>query len=462
MAEIVDVKARKKRDKSDRATVDGVLDKRTRVVLGRLTNESKELNSKPAFITSLHGVVSTGKEANVYHGIYAHHAAPAAAPDNAEEMQVKEEDRAVKIFKTRILSFKDRERYIEGERRFEKAGSRHGYKMVKLWAQKEFRNLQRLHRAGIPCPAPLVQKNHVIVMGFLGEDGLAYPRLAQAELDDDDRDAQWTRIFVTAIAYMRRMFRMCRLVHGDLSEYNMLYDRKAGTLYFIDVSQSVEQDHPNAFAFLRNDIKNIAVFFERQGADVLPDKMLYTFITGEDGSVELDAMREDINKLYKDRPQTSKEELDVENKIFRSQHMPKSLKELLEDTTMDPNDPLIRHLIGGVQSVDLDDNDSDDDIDEDEEIPNGGAALNGALNGRAEGSDDGSGSIGDSDSDADVDEDPFAPKPPRGHRFEDKDAKAQRKKETKEAQREKRETKMPKKVKKKLVAATSSKHRNRK
>lgn len=51
---------------------------------------------------------------------------------------------AIKIYKTSILVFKDRERYINGDYRF-----RHGFnksnprKMVAMWADKERRNLVR-------------------------------------------------------------------------------------------------------------------------------------------------------------------------------------------------------------------------------------------------------------------------------------------------------------------------------
>ena len=51
---------------------------------------------------------------------------------------------AIKIYKTSILIFKDRERYVAGDFRF-----RHGYnksnprKMVAMWAEKERRNLGR-------------------------------------------------------------------------------------------------------------------------------------------------------------------------------------------------------------------------------------------------------------------------------------------------------------------------------
>lgn len=80
------------------------------------------------------------------------------------------EHRAIKVYKTSVLTFKDRDRYVTGEYRF-----RHGYsksnprKMVKVWAEKEMRNLRRLQQAGIPSPQALVLRMHVLVMEFLGD-----------------------------------------------------------------------------------------------------------------------------------------------------------------------------------------------------------------------------------------------------------------------------------------------------
>ena len=52
---------------------------------------------------------------------------------------------AVKIFKTSILIFKDRERYVNGEFRFRKGHCKgNPRKKVKLWAEKEVRNLKRI------------------------------------------------------------------------------------------------------------------------------------------------------------------------------------------------------------------------------------------------------------------------------------------------------------------------------
>lgn len=61
-------------------------------------------------------------------------------------------------------------RYVSGDYRF-----RNGYcksnprKMVKMWAEKEMRNLMRLRAAGINSPAPLQLRMHVLVMEFIGE-----------------------------------------------------------------------------------------------------------------------------------------------------------------------------------------------------------------------------------------------------------------------------------------------------
>jgi len=76
---------------------------------------------------------------------------------------------AIKIYKTSILVFKDRDRYVTGDFRFSRGYSKHNpRKMVKMWAEKEMRNLKRLFTAGIKCPEPLYLKMHVLVMGFLG------------------------------------------------------------------------------------------------------------------------------------------------------------------------------------------------------------------------------------------------------------------------------------------------------
>lgn len=104
-------------------------------------------------------------------------------------------------------------------------------KMVTMWAEKEMRNLMRLKSSGILTATPRQLRQHVLVMDFIGEGGVAAPRLKDAGLPLQRLREAYTEIVVT----VRNLYQKCRLVHADLSEYNILYHR--GELYIIDVSQ---------------------------------------------------------------------------------------------------------------------------------------------------------------------------------------------------------------------------------
>ncbi|KAJ3002474.1 UNVERIFIED_CONTAM: protein kinase rio1, partial [Siphonaria sp. JEL0065] len=132
--------------------------------------------------------------------------------------------------------------------------------MVKMWAEKEMRNLKRLVVAGIPCPEPLLLRMHVLVMGFLGDkNGWASPRLKDAVINDS---MIYKNLYIHLLKMVWKMYHKCKLVHADLSEYNLLYHNK--TLFLIDVSQSVEHDHPHALEFLRKDLQNICDYFQKR------------------------------------------------------------------------------------------------------------------------------------------------------------------------------------------------------
>lgn len=106
------------------------MDPRTLIVLHKMVKCQK--------LDQVYGCLSTGKEANVY---------LAEGHMNLDTMELTEQKRefAIKVFKTSILIFKDRERYVSGEFRFRKGHCKSNpRKMVKLWAEKEVRNLKRL------------------------------------------------------------------------------------------------------------------------------------------------------------------------------------------------------------------------------------------------------------------------------------------------------------------------------
>lgn len=281
------IKSEKKSEKrlnyygrDDRATSEQVLDPRTRMILFKLLNSN--------YLLEINGCLSTGKEANVYY---------AKGENNLEY--------AVKIFKTSILVFKDRDRYVTGEHRF-----RHGYcksnprKMVRTWAEKEMRNLKRLATAGIPCPIPRLLKQHVLIMDFLGQDGWCAPRLKEVTLTLDES----IKCYHTIITDMRLMYHECNLVHGDLSEYNLLWYKERPII--IDVSQSVEHAHPFANDFLKKDIQNVNEFFQKKDVLTLSNYYLYQFITLEKNNL-LNNLLVDLKKI----PHFNETNEDILNKI---------------------------------------------------------------------------------------------------------------------------------------------------
>ncbi|ENH69847.1 Serine/threonine-protein kinase rio1 [Fusarium oxysporum f. sp. cubense race 1] len=413
----------KDKDKADRATSEQVLDQRTRMILLQMINRG--------FVSEVHGAISTGKEANVY-GAVLH-----------DDQTGEATQRAIKVYKTAILSFKDRERYITGEHRF-KGGFDKGNnrKMVKLWAEKEFRNLRRIYTAGIPCPEPISLKLHVLVMGFLGDrKGWAYPRLRDATLTGDDVDQQWYKLYVQLLGIMRRIYQVCRLVHADLSEYNILYHKEK--LYIIDVSQSVEPDHPRSLEFLRMDIKNVGDFFRRKGVDTLADRAIFNFITTPEGPVEEPEMAKAIETLYETRADTSEDQaaqIEVDNEVFRNQYIPQTLEQVYDIekdaqkvTQGEGNDLVYSNLLADQVIAPKKDGEDGEEEQASTSDSDEGASL----------------------SDDSNDEANFEKGPPRGRRFEDKDEKKAHKQAVKEAKREKRKEKMPKHLKKKIVATSS-------
>jgi RIO kinase 1 len=307
------------KDKSDRATSEQVLDPRTRMILLQMINRG--------VVSEVNGCLSTGKEANVYGALTVSTAEGDDAPSPVH--------RAIKVYKTSILVFKDRDKYVTGEHRF-RGGYNKGNNraMVKVWAEKEFRNLKRLYLAGIPCPEPVYLRLHVLVMGFLGDKkGWAAPRLRDAELVGDDVEEQWRLLYLQLLGLMRRMYQTCKLVHADLSEYNVLYHLKK--LFIIDVSQSVEHDHPRSLEFLRMDIKNVSDFFRRKGVDVLSEQTVFGFITSNSEPVQDPAITESLEKLFSERPNVEESEQaaadhEVDTQVFRQQYIPQTLEQVYD------------------------------------------------------------------------------------------------------------------------------------
>eukprot|EP01054_Gregarina_sp_Poly1_P003549 Gregarina_sp_Poly_1__3548@NODE_2037_length_2801_cov_97_328822_g1314_i0_p1_GENE_NODE_2037_length_2801_cov_97_328822_g1314_i0NODE_2037_length_2801_cov_97_328822_g1314_i0_p1_ORF_typecomplete_len560_score69_41RIO1/PF01163_22/3_6e55Kdo/PF06293_14/1_2e03Kdo/PF06293_14/7_2e05Pkinase_fungal/PF17667_1/0_02Pkinase_fungal/PF17667_1/1_6e03_NODE_2037_length_2801_cov_97_328822_g1314_i011202763 len=227
-----------------RATVEGALDRRTLDILAKL--------KKAGFYLHLHGCISTGKEANVY----------AADAEIFRDGHKAAMPRAIKVFHTSRLKFRKRREYVEADYRFRRAyqGSANPRKMAPQWAEKEFRNLKRLVLTGMRCPIPIQLRGHVFVMSMIGRSSdEAAPRLKDLICDDVHT---WKRCYIEVITFMRLFYQECKLIHGDLSEYNLLF--YCGHPYIIDVSQSMDTSNNNCNRFLRRDCVNITTYFQQK------------------------------------------------------------------------------------------------------------------------------------------------------------------------------------------------------
>lgn len=215
----------------------------------------KELMYKNVF-SSIDFPVQHGKEAAVYRGTKRKDGKP-------------DEYVAIKIFKFEGPSFQRRVQYLEGDKRFSVPGSRRG--LVRIFAKKEYANLKLCQEAGMRAPKPLKHKDNVVVMEFLGEDGVPGELLKDAEMENPEETLK------LILEDMRKMHK-AKLVHVDLSEFNIIW--LSGLPWIIDVGQAVLTHHPDAELFLHNDVYNILKYFGKHGVFVEGEKAL-KYIRGE-------------------------------------------------------------------------------------------------------------------------------------------------------------------------------------
>jgi RIO kinase 1 len=200
---------RREKDANNRKTYDEVFDQAT------LLNISKLISNK--VLNTVDYPISTGKEANIFKG---------TQPDGTPV--------AIKIYRLATSTFKKFMKYIDGDRRFKNI--RHDHRsIIYVWAKKEYKNLQRMTDHGIPVPKPI----------FLRMVNI--PRPAEK--------------FKFIIKQIKKLYSDSELVHGDLSEYNILVNDDG--LILIDVGQSVIYDHPMAEELMIHDIENISRYFMR-------------------------------------------------------------------------------------------------------------------------------------------------------------------------------------------------------
>ncbi|MCH9829325.1 MAG: serine protein kinase RIO [Gammaproteobacteria bacterium] len=203
---------------------------------------------------------------------------------------------------------------------------RHGRSVQEAeWKNAEVDALYRLAAAGVRVPEPMGVFGGVLLMELVtADDGLPAPRLNEVEMSREQA-LQWHAFMIEQIVRM-----LCAgLIHGDLSEYNVLVDGNGPVV--IDLPQAVDAaSNNNAFSMLLRDVNNMRSTFGRaapellsthyaqemwalfQASELRPDSVLTGEFEFDDREVDLDGVLDEIEdaRLEAEARQRGREEAD--------------------------------------------------------------------------------------------------------------------------------------------------------
>ncbi len=202
-----------------------------------------QLRDKGVFV-DLKSPVFVGKESNVF----------TATSRNGEVI--------VKIYRLESCDFNRMYDYIKYDERYKYLRKNHR-RIIFAWTKREYRNLFIAREAGVRVPTPISVLHNVLVIESIRDSVLA-PMLK------DQNPADPKQFLAKVVIFMRKLFRK-KLVHGDLSGFNIL--NSGENPVFIDFSQATTLENPRAYEYLKRDIKNVCVFFKKLGVDCDEDKI---------------------------------------------------------------------------------------------------------------------------------------------------------------------------------------------
>ncbi len=133
-----------------------------------------------------------------------------------------------------------------------------------VWQRAEVDALTRLAAAGVRVPKAYGLYGGVLLMELItGADGDVAPRLNDITLSPDEA----IRDHATVMNFVLRM--MCvGLIHGDLSEFNVLQDAKGPVI--IDLPQVVNAAANNsAKSMLKRDVENMTQYYARFAPELM-------------------------------------------------------------------------------------------------------------------------------------------------------------------------------------------------
>ncbi|GGD03545.1 PA4780 family RIO1-like protein kinase [Halopseudomonas salina] len=183
------------------------------------------------------------------------------------------EIRCAKVYKEAAKrSFKQAVLYQEGRKvrnsrrsRAMEKGSRFGRgQQEEAWQNAEVDALYKLDAAGVRVPKPYGCFEGVLLMELVTDDeGGVAPRL-----NDVSMDAEQAREDHAVVMEYVKLMLCAGLVHGDLSEFNVLVDAYGPVI--IDLPQAVDAAaNNNAQSMLDRDVNNMTQYYGQYAPDLL-------------------------------------------------------------------------------------------------------------------------------------------------------------------------------------------------
>jgi len=238
----------KEKRSEEMESLEEVFDRSTLMIVYKMLNRG--------YLKNIYGVLRSGKEARIYWG---------KGKGNRPV--------AIKIFLTTSREFKHgRVVYTQGDERFKNTRN-DSRSAVNLWASKEYRNLKQAGAAGVRVPTPFRVEGNVLLMEFIGENGQPAPLLRETPLNHP------ARTYDKIMEAVKRLYQNAKLVHGDLSEYNIMMRKLQPVL--IDFGQAVSVEHPMAKILLERDLKQLNQYFAKIGVTMAPLDRLERWVIGD-------------------------------------------------------------------------------------------------------------------------------------------------------------------------------------
>lgn len=195
--------------------------------------------SSQGHFDEIQGPIKIGKEANVFTALKG------------------KEKVVVKIYR-KSANFKKMYDYMAPDPRF--AGlKRNKTNIIYSWAKKEYRNLLKSRSAGVKVPTPYAVYQNVLIMEYIG--GKEPAKQLNKDYPEDPE-----KFYETLIKYLKTLYIDARLVHADVSEFNILKFNEKPVI--IDLSHAVDLRYPNVKELLKRDIKSLARFFKKFGLKI--------------------------------------------------------------------------------------------------------------------------------------------------------------------------------------------------